>query len=97
MGYRSRGTRFVVSCPDQPGTLAKDSQLFDEEDANMDNIAVYHSEERGTELVVKATGTVSVETMSKVLSDNGFKLVHVVQTDENGNRTVFVKNGESVR
>ena len=97
MGYRSRGTRFVVSCPDQPGTLAKVSQLFAEEDANMENIAVYHSEERGTELVVKATGTVSVETMSKVLSDNGFKLVHVVQTDENGNRTVFVKNGESVR
>lgn len=79
-GYRHQGTRFVLKVKDAPGEFAKACDLFEQEDANIENIGVYHSKERGVEVVVRATGEVSVEKMTKVLEDGGFTVVNVWQT-----------------
>lgn len=79
-GYRHRGTRFVVKLPDRPGEFQKVCALFEQEDANLENIGVYHSEERGVEVVIRATGEVSVEKMTEVLKDAGIDVVNVWQT-----------------
>lgn len=84
MGYKKQGTRFIVACEDHPGVAAGLAKLFSDNDANMIALAVYHSEERGTELVVKATGEISVESMSKIILDAGYKLTDVVQTTMEG-------------
>ncbi len=89
MGYRSQGTRFVIRCEDKPGVFAKATALFAQEDANLESLAVYHTE-RGVEVVVKATGVVPVETMTNVLTDNGFNVTNVVQTKKDGKRIVWV-------
>lgn len=80
MGYKSQGTRFVIKMTDKPGEFAKLCSLFAEEDANIENIGLYHSDDRGVEAVIRATGEVSVEEMTKVLEDAGFTLVNVWQT-----------------
>ena len=91
MGYRNQGTRFVIACEDKPGTFLKVCELFYKENANMENIAIYRTEERGVEVVVKATGEVSVETMTNVIRDAGYEVRNVVQTEKSGNRIVWVK------
>ncbi len=83
LGLTKQGTRFVIKCPDHPGVFAKCTKLFADEDANLENLAVYHSE-RGVEVVVKATGEVSVEKMTDVLVEAGFEVVDVVQTKADG-------------
>lgn len=80
MGYKRRGTRFVIKMDDKPGEFARLCGLFAKEDANIENIGLYHSEERGVEAVVRATGEVSVEDMTKVLEDGGYQLLSVWQT-----------------
>ena len=60
-----------------------------DEDANLESLAVYHSEDRGTEVVIKATGEVSVETMTDVLKNAGFDPVHVIQTSKEGRVIVW--------
>ena len=84
MGYKTQGTRFVIACENKPGVLNKASKLFAENDANVENIAVYRTEERGTEIVIKATGEISVEDMTKVLTENGMKVTNIVQTKSDG-------------
>ena len=79
-GYRHRGTRFVVKLQDKPGEFQKVCTLFEQEDANLENIGVYHSAERGVEVVIRATGEVSVEKMTDVLKDAGIVVVNVWQT-----------------
>ncbi|MDD6229632.1 MAG: ACT domain-containing protein, partial [Lactimicrobium massiliense] len=65
---------------DKPGEFAKICKLFADNDANLENIGVYHSKVRGVETVVRATGEVSVEKMTEVLKDAGFEVVNVWQT-----------------
>lgn len=79
-GYRKQGTRFVIKVEDKPGEFAKICKLFADNDANLENIGVYHSKVRGVETVVRATGEVSVEKMTEVLKDAGFEVVNVLQT-----------------
>ncbi|MEE8807851.1 MAG: CBS and ACT domain-containing protein [Lactimicrobium sp.] len=79
-GYRKQGTRFVIKVEDKPGEFAKICKLFADNDANLENIGVYHSKVRGVETVVRATGEVSVEKMTNVLKDAGFEVVNVWQT-----------------
>ena len=79
-GYRKQGTRFVIKVEDKPGEFAKICKLFADNDANLENIGVYHSKARGVETVVRATGEVSVEKMTEVLKDAGFEVVNVWQT-----------------
>ena len=90
MGYHQPGTRFVIACKDEPGEFMKICKLFAEENANLENLAVYHSEERGVEVIIKASGSVPVETMMKILQDAGFELRNVVQTEKSGKRIVWV-------
>lgn len=80
MGYKRQGTRFVVKVKDEPGEFMKVCQLFYQEDANLENFAIYHTKERGVEIVIRATGEVSVEKMSQVLKDGGYELENVWQT-----------------
>ena len=84
LGHKHRGTRFIIACEDHPGFLTGITKCFADNDANLESLAVYHSEERGTELLVKATGSISVENMTKVLSDAGYKVTGVAQTMEDG-------------
>ncbi len=86
MGYRTQGTRFIIKCNDVPGEFLKIAKLFAEEDANLENLAVYRSAERGVEVVVKATGLVPVDTMTNILEGAGFEVLRVIQTDHDGNR-----------
>lgn len=79
-GYRKQGTRFVIKVEDKPGEFAKICKLFADNDANLENIGVYHSKVRGVETVVRATGEVPVEKMTEVLKDAGFEVVNVWQT-----------------
>ena len=58
---------------DKPGVFAQVTKLFAQENANVENIAVYHTD-RGSEVVVKATGEVAVDKMTKILQDAGLIL-----------------------
>lgn len=89
MGYKHQGTKFVISCEDVPGVFARIAQLFADNDANMESAAVYHNNERGTEVVVKATGEISVENMTDILRDAGFNVSRVIQTTKEGEVIVF--------
>ena len=80
MGYRHQGTRFVVKVDDVPGEFEKVCHLFAKEDANIENVGLYHSEERHSEAVIRATGEVSVEKMTDELVKAGFEVVNVWQT-----------------
>lgn len=82
-GYRKQGTRFVISCEDRPGQLLRVAQLFAEENANLENLAVYHTE-RGVEIEIKATGEVSVEHMTEILRGAGFEVTNVLQRHADG-------------
>ena len=55
----------------------------------MEAFAVYHTKERGTECVVKATGAISVENMVTILKDAGYKLNDVTQTTKFGTTKTF--------
>ena len=90
MGYKHQGTKFVISCEDTPGIFAKAAKLFADNDANLESCAVYHTEERGAEVVIKATGEISVEDMQKILEDNGFDLTSIIQTDYDVNKIVYL-------
>ena len=84
LGHGHRGTRFIFECEDHPGFLVNVAKCFADNDANLESVAIYHSQERGTELVVKATGEISVENMEKVLADAGYHVTGVAQTLEDG-------------
>lgn len=84
LGYKSQGTRFVFSCEDKPGYFAALTKIFAENDVNMESIAVYRTKERGTEALVKATGEISVENMTKILVEKGYKLTDIAQTTKFG-------------
>ncbi len=80
MGYQKQGSRFVINVDDKPGVMIGIGQLFAENDANLESIAVYRSEERGTEIVVKATGEIETDAMIRILLDAGYNVTNVVQT-----------------
>ena len=80
MGYQKQGSRFVINVEDKPGVLIGVAQLFAENDANVESIAVYHSQARGTEIVVKATGEIETDAMIRILLDAGYNVTNVVQT-----------------
>lgn len=90
MGYHHQGTKFVIRVEDKPGVFVKVAKLFADEDANLESLAVYHTDERGTEVVIKATGEVSVEKMTDILRQNNIEVVSVVQTDFDGDVIVWV-------
>ena len=84
LGYRHQGTRFVIRCEDRPGYFTGIANLFAENDANLESVGVYHTEERGTEVVVKATGEIETEKMTEILVKAGYKVTNVVQTTKEG-------------
>ena len=84
LGHRHRGTRFVIQCEDHPGFLVGVTKCFADNDANLESLAVYHSATRGTELVLKATGGISVESMTDILKDAGYTITGIAQTTEDG-------------
>ena len=90
MGLKRQGTRFVMLIDDKPGVFAQVTKLFAQENANVENIAVYHTD-RGSEVVVKATGEVAVDKMTKTLQDAGFNITNVVQTTTDGKTVVWLK------
>ena len=90
MGLKRQGTRFVMLIDDKPGVFAQVTKLFAQENANVENIAVYHTD-RGSEVVVKATGEVAVDKMTKILQDAGFNITNVVQTTTDGKTVVWLK------
>ncbi len=89
LGYRHQGTRFVISCEDRPGFFIGIAQLFADNDANLESIALYHTEERGTEVVVKATGEIETDKMIRILVRAGFTVTDVVQTTKEGGTIRF--------
>jgi acetoin utilization protein AcuB len=86
LGYGKRGTRFVIRCVDQPGYFQGISKLFADNLANVESLAVFHTEERGTEVVVKATGEIPVEKMRDILLKAGYTITEIVQTTIDGKR-----------
>lgn len=90
MGLKRQGTRFVMLIDDKPGVFAQVTKLFAQENANVENIAVYHTD-RGSEVVVKATGEVAVDKMTKILQEAGFNITNVVQTTTEGKTVVWLK------
>lgn len=85
LGHRKRGTRFVIALEDKPGEFAGIVKAFADSNANLENLAVYRSEERGTEAVIKATGEISVEDMVQKLKEVGYTIRLVRKTDDKGN------------
>ena len=65
------------------------AKCFGDNNANLDSLAVYHTKDRGAEIVVKASGAISVEDMAQILVDNDFKLKSIVQTTKFGTTKVF--------
>ena len=84
LGYKHQGTRFVFACEDKPGYFAGISKVFADNDVNLESLAVYHTQERGTETMVKATGAISVENMTEILLREGYKLRDIAQTTKFG-------------
>lgn len=90
LGLKKQGTRFIFGATDTPGEFAPMAKLFGDNNANLDSLAVYHTKDRGAEIVVKASGSISVEDMAQILVDAGFDLRSIVQTTKFGT----VKNFE---
>ena len=84
LGHRKQGTRFIFAATDTPGEFAPIAKVFGDNDANLESLAVYHTPGRGAEIVVKASGEISVEDMALILVDSGFKLKGIVQTTKFG-------------
>lgn len=84
LGHRHQGTRFIIACEDHPGFLVGITECFAKSEANLESLGVYHSKERGTELLIKATGAISVENMTKVLTDAGYRVTGIAQTMDDG-------------
>ncbi|MCR5094975.1 MAG: CBS domain-containing protein [Lachnospiraceae bacterium] len=84
LGHRHQGTRFIFTCEDHPGFLVGVTKCFADNNANLESVAVYHSKARGTELMVKATGEISVENMTEVLKNAGYQLTGIAQTLADG-------------
>ena len=87
-GYMKQGTRFVLNCEDRPCVFQRIAQAFADEDANLENVVVYRTE-RGTEVEIKATGEVSVEKMTEVLKNAGFKVTNILQRHADGSAESF--------
>ena len=94
LGYKHQGTRYVIGCEDNPGFMVGVAKAFADNDANLEALAVYHSEERGTELVIKATGEILVNDMTKVLLGAGYDVRDVVQTTWEGDIVHYSPTGE---
>ena len=90
LGLKKQGTRFIFGATDTPGEFAPMAKLFGDNNANLDSLAVYHTKDRGAEIVVKASGAIPVEDMAQILVDAGFDLKGIVQTTKFGT----VKNFE---
>ena len=84
LGHRKQGTRFIFAATDTPGEFSPIAKVFGDNDANLESLAVYHTPGRGAEIVVKASGEISVEDMAQILVDSGFKLKGIVQTTKFG-------------
>ena len=65
------------------------AKWFGDNNATLDSLAVYHTKERGAEIVVKASGAISVEDMAQILVNEGFKLKGIVQTTKFGTTKNF--------
>lgn len=89
LGYRHQGTRFIFAATDTPGEFAPMAKCFGDNNANLDSLAVYHTKERGAEIVVKASGAIPVEDMAQILVDAGFNLKSIVQTTKFGTTKSF--------
>ncbi len=96
LGYKKQGTRFIFAATDTPGEFAPMAKLFGDNDANLDSLAVYHTKERGAEIVVKASGEISVEEMAQKIVDAGFTLKGIVQTTKFGTVKEFEVPARSV-
>ena len=84
LGHKKQGTRFIFAATDTPGEFAPIAKLFGDNDANLESLAVYHTPGRGAEIVVKASGEISVEDMAQILVDAGYTLKGIVQTTKFG-------------
>ena len=84
LGLKKQGTRFIFGATDTPGEFAPMAKLFGDSNANLDSLAVYHTKDRGAEIVVKASGAIPVEDMAQILVDAGFDLRSIVQTTKFG-------------
>jgi acetoin utilization protein AcuB len=89
LGYRHQGTRFILGATDTPGEFAPMAKLFGDNNANLDSLAVYHTKDRGAEIVVKASGAIPVEDMAQILVDAGYDLRSIVQTTKFGTTKSF--------
>ena len=69
LGHKKQGTRFIFAATDTPGEFAPIAKLFGDNDANLESLAVYHTPGRGAEIVVKASGEISVEDMAHIWSE----------------------------
>ena len=96
LGYKKQGTRFIFAATDTPGEFAPMAKLFGDNNANLDSLAVYHTKERGAEIVVKASGEISVEEMAQKIVDAGFTLKSIVQTTKFGTAKEFDVPAKSV-
>lgn len=75
LGYYARGTRFVVSVPeDKPGILQQLSKIFANENLSVNRMNVYHSE-RGIEVMVIADEECA--SMKEKLELSGFDVTDV--------------------
>ena len=52
---------------------------------------MYKRQDRGSEVVVKATGEVAVDKMTKILQEAGFNITNVVQTTTEDKTVVWLK------
>lgn len=89
LGYGKQGTRFVIKAIDRPGFLEGVAHQFAQNNANLESLALFRTEERGCEVVVKATGIIPVEEMRDVLEKAGYTITEIVQTTINGTRVKF--------
>ncbi len=89
LGLKHQGTKFVIKMENKPGLLSKTAALFSENDANVEALGVYQNEERGAEFFVKATGSIEVEEMTKILKENGMDVTAIIQTTSDGETVTY--------
>lgn len=92
LGLKHQGTKFVIKMENKPGLLAKTAALLAENNANVEALGVYQNDERGAEFFVKATGTIEVEAMTKILKNHGLNVVKIVQTTNDGECVFYDPN-----
>lgn len=78
LGFKDNGSRITVEAKDVPGAMADIAEIFESLNVNITHIAVFSGE--GFRDVVIRSETLDTSELEKKLSEQGYKVKHVLRS-----------------